>query len=211
MAPYVINTNDTGIELDIVRKSLELKGHHIKVKYYPFARVPNTLKSGGIDAAITMKDAPKLPNIYYSNPHITYQNVAISLSQKNYVIENISDLTNKSIMAFQNANKFLGPKFHEMALNNSFYSEVANQKTQIKMLYTNRVAIIILDINIFKYYWLRELVINTKNPITIHSIFPPTEYKVGFRDSSLRDDFNEGLIQLKESGTYAEIIRQYTE
>ncbi|WP_199244036.1 hypothetical protein [Bacterioplanes sanyensis] len=45
--------------------------------------------------------------------------------------------------------------------------------------------------------------------MTLFEVFPPTDYKVAFRNVGHRDDFNAGLAAIKSSGRYQEIMDSY--
>lgn len=215
LPPYILqDTNilqatNSGMELDIAREALALKGHTITPVYLPFARVGRALTSRNVDAALTTNEGAGLENVYLSDSHIRYQNVAVSLREQGLKLSDVDDLAGYSVFAFQNATRYLGKAFADMAANSSHYFEKANQAIQIKMLFSERIDLIVLDINIFKYYRQNETEIDTSAPVTIHTLFPPTFYKVSFLDEDLRDQFNEGLAELRRTGKYDEIISRY--
>ncbi|MFC3149923.1 substrate-binding periplasmic protein [Litoribrevibacter euphylliae] len=209
LPPYVIADNDSGMELDIVREALRLSGHTSEPVYLPFGRVPKSVEEGASDAALTVTESSGLNNVHYSDSHITYQNVAVSLAVNKFPINSVADLSSRSVIAFQDATKYLGGQFANMASSNKRYSEKAKQSKQITMLFAERVESVVMDINIFKYFRAAEQKVKTDSDVTIHEIFEPSHYKVGFRRQQHRDDFNKGLKQLKESGQYEAILKKY--
>jgi len=209
LPPYVISDQNKGIELDIVRESLALKGHKIVPVYMPFRRVASSFNSGATDGALTVNESSAMKDAIYSDSHVTYQNVAISLASRDYEINSIKDLVSYSIVAFQHATRYLGAEFAEMAKKNPAYIEKAQQHMQISLLFSKRIDVVVLDINIYKYYRKLEKRVNTLLPVDIFEIFEPTHYKVAFRDKAIQADFNEGLRELRASGRYQEIIESY--
>ena len=209
LPPYVLSETNTGIEYDIVKEALALKGHTIVPKYTPFARVVVDMRDGKVDAAITVNESANLGNVHFTDSHIFYQNVAVSLKKNGYNIEKISDLSKHSIIAFQNATKYLGDEFKKMAKGNGGYRELASQENQVALLFKERTQAVVGDINIFKYFRSLTKLVDTSAQVDIHKIFPKTEYKVAFKDKALVKDFNEGLAQLKASGRYDKIFKQY--
>jgi len=209
LPPYVLPESNTGIELDIVREALAANGHTITPVYLPFARVSLALAEKKVDAALTVNESSGLKNVYFSDSHITYQNVAVSLASNNFTIDSVADLKNRSVIAFQGATKYLGSEFAEIAAANSRYNERAKQSKQITMLFSKRVDSIVMDINIFKYFRNSEKNIDTTSSVTIHEIFQPSDYKVGFLKEGIRDEFNKALVELKKSGKYESIINSY--
>ncbi len=213
--PYVIHESDSGMELEIVREVLAFNGYTLKPVYLPrpqvLRRFKTSQKNHRVDGAIPITEAYGLKNVFYSDSHITYQNVAVSLAENQYTIETIADLSNHSVIAFKHAKKFLGPEFHDMADANPRYKEFAQQKLQVTALFKRRIQVVVLDINIYKYYLKQITRADTSLPTVIHPIFPANHYKVGFRHSDLRDDFNSGLQALKSSGRYQEILNRYVD
>lgn len=53
--------------------------------------------------------------------------------------------------------------------------------------------------------------VDTRQPIRVHPLFPPSPYSVGFIDPDKRDRFNLGLQRLRESGRYQSIEAQYAD
>ncbi|WP_230390838.1 ABC transporter substrate-binding protein [Reinekea sp. G2M2-21] len=209
LPPYVIQNGNTGMEMEIVREALALKGHTVEPVYLPFARVPLSLKEKSVSLALTVNENSGLSDIFYSDSHITYQNVAITLAKNNLTINSSSDMKDMSILAFQDATKYLGSDYASMALKNPDYQEKSQQDAQILMLFSNRVDTVVMDINIFKYFRSLNEKVDTSLDVTIHKIFSPSLYKVGFLSETIRDEFNDALAQLKESGRYDEIISEY--
>jgi len=211
LPPYVLSDTDTGMELDIVQTVFENLGHTVKPVYVPFARVVKHLDQGKVDGAITINENSGIQNVFYTDSHITYQNVAVSLKSNNYKIDTISDLEKYRILAFQNATKYLGDEFAKMASDNPKYKETAKQKAQIPMLFLDRTQSLVLDINIFKYFRKNNTDHDVSAPVTIHEIFPKTHYRTALVNEKLRDDFNLELAKLRASGKYKKIISNYVD
>lgn len=208
LPPYNIPETNSGIEMDIVREALQNKGYAIKAKYVPFARVRREFMNREVDAALTINPDSGI-KAFYSDKHLVCQNVVVSLKKNNFKINTINDLKDKGVLAFQDATLYLGRDFASMAKQNAQYKEIAKQELQINLLYSNRVDAIVLDKNIFYHHRKHNDMVDTSQPIDIWQIFPPTPFSVAFVDEKVRDDFNEGLKQLRESGRYDEIIKKY--
>lgn len=207
LAPYIIKPN-TGMEYEIIKNAFELKSYKITPIFVPFARLAKSAETGVYDVVATINEDSQIKNVYYSDSYITYENVAISI--KEYKIESVVDLKNKSIIAFQDANIYLGKEFSDTVRNNPNYFELANQEGQVASLMKERTELIVIDLNIFKYYYNKSNLFKQKQYI-VYKIFKPTYYKLAFKDKKVRDDFNVGLKLLKNNGTYAKILKKYTE
>jgi polar amino acid transport system substrate-binding protein len=208
LPPYNIPETDSGIEMDIVREALKIKGYAVKAKYVPFARVRKELMDREVDGALTINPDSGI-QAFYSNEHLICQNVVVTLKKNAFHVREIADLKDKSVLAFQDATLYLGKDFASMADQNAKYREIAKQEIQINLLYTNRVDAIVLDKNIFYHHRKHNNMVDTSQAIDIWRIFPPTPFSVAFVDEKVRDDFNKGLKQLQESGRYDEIVKKY--
>lgn len=207
--PYIIKESNSGIELDVIREALKVKGHKFTPLYITSERIIRLFQKGKIDGAATVNPESGIVG-YYSNIVITYHNMVISLRENNLTINTLKDLTNLNIVAFQNAIKYMGREYANVVSKNRNYREKSNQKSQVTLLYQNKTDAIVSDINIFKYY-KNQISIDSSKEITLHKIFPPTTYKVAFRTKSVRDDFNEGLKEIIKNGLYDKIVKKYTE
>ena len=214
LAPYNIPKQSSGpkqkcgIETDIVREALEMKGYRINTKYVPFARRIREVLGGEVDGVLTVNENSGI-DVFLSDEHIVCENVAISLKKNKFNIQKIIDLKDKSILTFQDAGKYLGKDFAAAAAASPDYREISKQQLQINLLYGDRVDVIVLDKNIFYYHRKQNTMVDTTQPIDIWYIFPMIPFRVGFVDKKVRDDFNEGLKQLRRSGRYDDIINQY--
>lgn len=209
LPPYVISKANAGMEYDIIFASLARKGHKMSPVYVPFSTVPDKVADGSVDAAATVSPSSGLENVFYSNSHVTYQNVAISLKSKDLSISSVENLKDLSILAFASAKKYLGEEFKAMADGNSRYDEADEQDKQIQMLFNGTYDVIVADINIFKFFSQKAKISGFMDKVSIHEIFPKTNYQVAFKSEAVKDDFNKGLEELRSSGAYDKIIKKY--
>jgi len=209
--PYVFKESNSGIELDIVREALKVKGYSIKPKYFPLKRVAKSLEGRKVDGALTVKETMGIENVFFAEKsHIYYQNVAVSLKENNFEIHNIMDLKDYRIIVFQNADKYVGKEWIEMKkVNKRGIKEMANQESQVAMLFLKRTDVIVLDINIFKYYRRTTKKADTSSQVVVHEVIPKNYVKVGFISKKVRDDYNKGFAKIIESGEYEKILEKY--
>lgn len=207
LSPYIIQQTNAGIELDIVREALAYKGHTLTLRYPALRLISALFNNNVVDAALTVNKTLGL-NACLSDVAITYQNYAITLQRSQQTIHSLNDLQGKKVVAFQNATLYLGEDFAK-AVSTAQYREVQQQTLQVNRLYMGRDDIVIADKNIFLYYRARVKNIDTSAPLAFWPLFPPSPYRVAFRDKGICDDFNQGLAHLKNTGRYTDIIRQY--
>lgn len=212
LAPYVIQEEKRGMEYDIVKEALALEGHTMVPQYVPLGRVAKLVEAGRADAAMTQRMELGIA-AHYSDVYITYRNFAITRASRKIKIDRVEDLSGKSILAFQNATVNLGPAFKNAVDGNPTYREEPKQITQPVLLFLGRVDVVIADRNIFNWFAHDPEVtakVDTSQPVRYHAIFPPTDYRMAFSDSELRDSFNRGLAKLRQSGEYARIEKRYS-
>ncbi len=213
--PYVIRVKDpeargAGFEVDIVREAFALEGIDVKFVYEPLKRTKISFMQKQVDGVMDVKKHyPEVQGAFFSVEYITYYNFAISLQSRKLVINTISGLAGKRVIGFQQARVAFGKEFQAMTEKNPGYREMANQKSQISMLFLNRVDVIVLDRRIFRYHRERLKDVPTGQPVTYHELFEPSSFRIAFRDRKMRDAFNLGFKKIKESGRYKEIIDSY--
>ncbi|GIZ11256.1 ABC transporter substrate-binding protein [Pseudomonas sp. NCCP-436] len=207
--PYVFEGESRGLEYELVVRALELAGFEPVAYYAPSERLHLMLRRGEIDAITTTHEHSGV-KAYYSDVYIRYQNVAVALASRGYRIERISDLGQYSVSAFQRARLLLGPEFERMAMNNPRYREEALQINRNRLLYSGRTDVVIGDRLIIRYLD-REVAeqVDVSQPLAWFDVFPPTYYRMGFREEEARRRFDQGLLLLRESGEYQAIERRY--
>ena len=126
-----------------------------------------------------------------------------------FIIDDIKSLSGKSMVAFQNAKKYLGEDFNKIIKYSMDYREVAEQMKQIELLFLHRTEVIILDINIFKYLLKHNTTARVSQPFKVHYIFNERQYSAAFKSEKNRDVFDEGIKTMKEQGTYQIIVDKY--
>jgi len=208
LPPYVIEKENRGIELDIVRESLRLQGINVIPLYVPAARIRYSIENGSSEAAMTVNEDSGI-HAFYSNPHIFYQNVVVSIKSRNLKLTSVESLADYSVVAWQDAKLYLGEPYKKSVERCKNYAEMADQLGQVAMIMAGRTDLLVIDRHIFQYFAQSKQLPVAAVPTTIHELFPVSEYKVCFRDKDVRDAFNRGLAQLKKSGRYDEIIEFY--
>jgi len=215
LPPWVIPESDSGILIDIISDSLKPAGYEITNVYYPYARRILSYRQGLVDVVSDINpEVIKREDLkgYFSDIAYTYTNYAFTLKRKNYQFKEISDLGNYHLLSWQGATATLGPEYAAMALNNPFYSEHHNQALQLKMLFLDRVDVVQLDMQIFRYFrssLARSGVINTQLEVDTFPLFGKNKCGFLFRSIKARDTFNKQLKRLKASGRYDQIYAYY--
>ncbi|MDY0041288.1 MAG: transporter substrate-binding domain-containing protein, partial [Desulforhabdus sp.] len=145
LPPFIFAESDSGIDLEIVKEALALKGYTFKPVYVVFGRTAVDLTSGKVDGALTVTKERGLDNVFLSDQYICYQNVVVSLKGRGFQIESVRDLTGKRIVAFQDAAKILGQDFAAAAAASPSYYEIPDQENQVALLFKNRTDVAVMD------------------------------------------------------------------
>lgn len=194
-------------ELEITKVIFKKMGLRPKFVYCKLVEIPEKIISGEVEVALTLKTG-LAGGIYYSDDYIVYQNVALAFKESNVKIDDIKDLKKYSVTAFQNANRYLGSEFKEVATNHKNYVEFLEQKVQVQKFINKQFEVFVGDFEIFKYH-LKVLGENLHDHnIMVFKIFSPSNYKMGFLNKKLRNSYNIELEKVKESGVYDEIRRK---
>lgn len=207
--PYVIVEGNKGIVTDIMREALALKGYSVHFNYSTNKRLKEELLSRRVDGAFNFPEG-SIAEFYYSDPIISYQNVVVGLKSKHFAVHKIGDLSNRSVVAFQNSALFLGPEYESMSRINPRHQEVSAQRSQLFMLFLGRTDLIVLELRIF-YHYLQEIesLGGAQSPYIIYPIFPASPRYAVFSKQNVRDDFNDGLKMLHKNGRYDAILKSY--
>lgn len=208
--PYVLENENSGLEVEIFREAARAAGYEIKSFFGPMERIKIMMIRGDLDA-ITNTNINERLNFYNSVPFIEYQNYAIALKKKNLKIKKVADLKNYSIASFQRARDLLGEDFAKVANQNKQYTEFADQKMRNTQLYKERVDVIIADKRIFKYFNTQlGPTIDHEQPVTMYNIFKVNTYQAAFHSEEIMKKFNQGVAKIRKNGTYHRLELKYS-
>lgn len=207
--PYVITGQQRGIVVEMLQEALASKGYRIDFVYAPNRRVERLLEDKQVDGVYNLA-GDSLQGVFFSEPVVDYHNVAITLPDAPWTLNTLSDLEGLKVVVFQNAAKFLGYEFEQLMNSHHAFPEVSNQRSQVLMLFRGRADVIIMEQRIFEYFYKQlEEQGEVGGGYLIHDLFPPAPRYAAFVDQQLRDDFNDGLARLRDSGRWQAIIDSY--
>jgi polar amino acid transport system substrate-binding protein len=211
--PYIFQKYDNGIEIDMINAALAVRGHVVKPVYFPLGRLPFAFRSETVDAVTGDIGVDLTPfGGFYADPAIIYQNVFITLRKNNKTIKEPKDLDGLKVVSFQGAEKRY-PQWMQKVKDEKRLYGISNQMTQVKLLLLGRYDVVLSDKYIFKYF-LKELQDKSKQPevlLDVHNFLDlnTDNFRPIFRDEKIRDDFNFGLSQIKQTGQYQKIYDFY--
>jgi len=211
--PFCFPETDSGIELDVMCEALAFRGHVLRPRYYSFARIPVAFKAGEVDAAMTdLGEDMAAWGASYGNPAVIYDNVFITLKERQLSITRPEDLQGLTVISFVGAARRY-PDWLDKVRKEGHYYEQNDQALQVLTLDRGRYDVVLSDRNIFKYFTL-QLKLNRSfkpKPVVEHAFVKlnPMDYRPVFRDPAIRDDFNAGLRHLKDTGRFQAIYSKY--
>jgi polar amino acid transport system substrate-binding protein len=207
--PYIIPKTHSGFEIELIADVFKDLTHDVNFIYMPYDRTIEMLQRKQTDVTLTLNNLSGISPKYLSDVYVFYQNVAVSLKSKNLPIQHIQDLSKHSVVGFQSASDVLGKEFAGAIENNNLYIEIADQRRQVELLFNEQVDVIIIDVNVFHYLSLDLTGIDQFEMVTVHSFFAQNHYSAGFKDMTLKNQFNQSLAKYKSSGRYNILKAKY--
>ena len=212
--PYVIEKRQVkGIEYDLLKQIFSIS--NIDIVATNALSIPQ-LNSAlddfpSVDAVANVSEISD--NHFYAGGFIHFNNVVITSKASRLAINSLADLKGKSILAFDNAYKYLGDEY--FALFNpqqrpDSYQESVYLGRQFNDLLSGAVDAVVIDKTIFQWF-AAKAGYGELDLFSFHQVFPETiDLGVNFRDKTTRDIFRKNLAELKRSGHYQHIIDGYT-
>lgn len=207
--PYVIQSSNSGFEIEMIKAILTQMSLEAEFIYVPYGRSVRMLQGNNIDAIMTVNNVLIEDKSLLSDTYINYQNIVVTLKENEIVINDLSDLGDLSIIAFQSANKILGEEFGNIVLKNQQYIEISNQFKQIKSLFDHQTNAVIMDINIFRRLSPLTGGKADYSDVDFHYIFDKSPYQLVFKNKAFIPLFNELLKKFKTSDDYLDLLKKY--
>ncbi len=206
--PYVIDGASGGLEVDIVRQALP--GYDVEFVQMGFAQTAPALEQGKVQAAVNVMK--KNDHLFYSGNMISFSNYAIAKASDEMKVSRIADLKGKKVITWQGAPMDLGMEFEKMFGPNGTQRQnlilAPTARDLVAQFWKMKGVVAVVDMALFKFY--SQKMGYTMTQVDLFKIFPlTTDFRVGFRDQKVRDDFNRGLANLCNSGRYRELLRKY--
>ncbi len=209
--PHFIAKDNTGLFTDIIKETFGLLPQY-RITFrnnMSFDRLVKELNAGRTDASANIFKGTDIKG-YFSDPVFRFTDVAVTLKNRNFVIEKVSDLKGRSLITYQGAKLFWGEKFKKTAESCSDYMEIPEPMTQAKMVAMGRYDVSVGDIYIFLHSiktWSEKKFL--PGQFAFHRIFPDTYSCMGFRDKKICEEFNRALEEIKKNGKYEAIYKRY--
>lgn len=204
--PYIILNDGSGYELDLLKLLTKRMGYDAVFLHVPNARIKDLMLEGKADIATLQKPDPQLP-LFYSQPYIRYQNMAVSLAGKSLQLMNMEQLKPYTVVAFHNARVLLGSDYKQLTDQITNYQEVANQSQQLQMLVLERCDVVVMDRNIFYYY--AKQAGHSMPFFDLAPVFQPSLYSAAFKNERLRRKFDKALTEVQQEPIFIQLQQKY--
>lgn len=212
--PFIFSKYDKGMQIEIIEAAFAKSDKRVHFTYLPLSSHLDVFNGRNFDGIMTLSENEKQMGICLSKPYVIYQNVVITLADSASMIKDIDDLANLRVAAFQNAARFIGDDYRDAFKDSNSYEELADQKSQINLLFSGRVDALVIDINIFKHLLASkrsEVPASSKfnEKFLTHFLFTPRVYTAGFKSEKLCQQFDKGIQEIIIDGSYQKIIDSY--
>lgn len=210
--PYIFEKKDVGLDFEIAQAVVEVMGRHLATTHATNNRGWSEIERGTVDALVGVTPDEKHQTLHFSEPILVYDNVAISKERKKITLDAVADLKKVRFLAFGESERYLGPEYRDLVRKLKRPTDIPDQRKQNLLFWSDKVDVIILDLNVFRYYQ-REFSsqFKTTEPVVIHRLFSMKSNwrSVVFRDKALRDQFNSALSTIRSNGRYQAILDKY--
>nr|WP_268820295.1 transporter substrate-binding domain-containing protein [Paraglaciecola sp. G1-23] len=209
--PYVIQQTNSGFELELLENVFQLMGKQVEFRYMDYGNgsADRLFEKFQLDALTGVNYRMFLDTSLLSDVYVEYQNVAISLADNNFHINTVSDLARYSIVSFPLAAKALGEEFSKVVDASPLFIKMLEQKKQPEMLIRNRVEVLVMDKQIFKYYLEQTQWNNALDKVKFHQVFPTNHFRVAFKEIKYVAAFNRALQTFLSSTDYSRLKDKY--
>ncbi|MDT8989685.1 transporter substrate-binding domain-containing protein [Curvibacter sp. APW13] len=189
-----------GIEHDIIAAAFESQNIDVQFQSMSYSRLLTEFQGKRLDFASPV--AIDVPGAFFTEKYLPFHDVAVTLKSRGIAIDRVSDLSNKTVIAYQEATKVLGAEY-SAAVSTSRYTEMANRGEQIRLLFDQRVDVVVGESRLSQC--LAEVLFG-RDQLTRHTVFPQVSYGGATWDRKLLDQFQAGLKAIRLTGQYQRIL-----
>jgi polar amino acid transport system substrate-binding protein len=191
-----------GQEKEIIEKAFKTQNIEVQFQIFSYSRLIAEFQNKRLDFASPI--AFEIPGAFYTERFLPFHDVAVTLKTKGLRVDALADLTGKSVVAYQQAEKVLGPEF-SARVSKEKYQELAERDIQIQMLFDGKVDVVVGEERVSGCLTEKHF---GKDKVSIHPIFKQVSYGAAAWDSTLVDQFQAGLKAIKRSGVYQKILNK---
>jgi len=206
-----------GIEYSIIRQAMILMHYEIKAKSIPPRELKKSIKKFRNIDIVSGVTRSKKDKLYYSNPILEIEYIAVSKNSLNAGINSISNLSGFNVIARTGSYATIKDGYSKLyhPKKGSHKHKYKEYDSSIKMhadfWKAGSEAVLITTKESFNHFrMLLADTHDTNEDVTIGEVFPTkTRLYTAFKSNKIRKEFNEALEDLKFEGTYTRIFDHY--
>lgn len=209
---YSSELKNEGVVTVIVRTAFQRAGRNASIKFIPWGRAMKLVEYGEHDLLMGAYYTEERSKKYlYSDPFFDIKVGLVAMKSLNVQsYSKLQDLTPFTIGVSRGwANS---PEFDEA--NYLKKEEATNQILNVRKLFKNRIDMIAISFEAFRYEVATmaehsaDDVVFLQPPLNISSIYLMVSLNIPERELIITD-FNQGLAEIKQDGTYELILKEY--
>ncbi|WJG08156.1 transporter substrate-binding domain-containing protein [Aliiglaciecola sp. LCG003] len=197
------NKGVTGIDVEIIRRIFAKHGFTTEFHLLAYSRLIKEFNQGKFDFASPAAFAPD--NGYLTSKYLPFKDVVVSLKRRGLTVAKLSDLTGKSIAAYQHATVVLGAEYAK-TVESTNYLEFAEREVPMTLLVHDRSDVVIGERRLLEYI---QNNLYPQDEIVIHPIFASVSYGAIAKEQGIQQLFDKALKEMIESGEYQEILAMW--
>lgn len=203
--PLSSSETQSGLAVEIVRYALAAHGHTLRPVFLPKARMIAQFATPGVNAIIS-DEGIDARGIYLGDAVIQFDNRFFTLKSHHIRIRAASDLAGLSLIGFRGT-ALAHPDLTRLKLK--VLAEENDQALMVRTLRLERYDVAFCDIRICMA--LAGAGGRSTDDLEVQpwQVNRPDIYRTVFKSASIRDDFNAGLAELRQSRKLDELIRHY--
>lgn len=196
----------------IIKQAFQHRGYEVDVQFSPWARALKQVYSGDAHGIIGIWKSPEREKRFiYSQSLLDNQMGFFTQQHKQINIQQLTTAHSKKYKLASVHGYILPANLSSSNFENFF---VANDRQSLRMLDANRVDVILIDYFYARYMFQQNGFEHMADKLKwLGVIDTPAQYlamtKKHQRATQLIEQFNLGLKQLKDSGRYCQILKQF--
>ncbi len=192
-----------GIEYQLLSRIFRRAGFNVEYELYSYSRLLKQFSDKKLDCASPV--AIDVAGASYSQDYLPFHDVAVSLRRRELNLDNLFALSDKRIVAYQQATQVLGAEFSR-AVSKASYLELAERELQLELLFSDRVDLVIGERRVLLHL---AAMLAPQHQLSTHYLFAEKAYPAACWQPVLSDVINQGLLQLRQSGEYQQILQRF--
>lgn len=192
-----------GIEYQLVSRIFANAGYQVEFEFHSYSRLLKQFSDKKLDCASPV--AIDIAGAHYTKPYLSFQDVVLSRAEKQFDIKQLTDLSGKRIVAYQQARQVLGADFANITTLAN-YVELADRELQLELLFNDRVDLVVGEQRVLLYL---AAAVAPGQALQVHEIFAAKSYPAACWQPELVQLFNQGLQQLEQNGELEALLARF--